>query len=90
MVKNLPAKAADTRAAGLIPESGRSPGGGYGNPLQHSRPRNSMDGGAWRATVHGLQELHTTWQLNHHHHLSAWLCLVLFRGFSFGVWDLVP
>ena len=33
MVKNLPASAADTRDAGLIPESGRSPGVGNGNPL---------------------------------------------------------
>ena len=54
MVKTLPAKAADTRAAGLIPESGRSPGGGYGNPLQYSCLRNSMDRGAWQATVHGV------------------------------------
>ena len=53
MVKNLPEKAADTRAAGLIPELGRSPGGGYGNPLQYSCLRNSMDRGAWWATVHG-------------------------------------
>ena len=33
MVKNLPASARD---AGSIPESGRSPGGGHGNPLQYS------------------------------------------------------
>ena len=31
---------------GLIPESGRSPGEGNGNPLQHSCPENPMDGGA--------------------------------------------
>ena len=36
MVKNLPAKAGDTRDIGSIPGSGRSPGGGDGNPLQHS------------------------------------------------------
>ena len=35
MVKNLPASAGDTRDAGLIPRSGRSPGGGNGNPLQY-------------------------------------------------------
>ena len=36
MVKNLPAKAGDIKDAGLIPEFGRSPGGGHGNPLQYS------------------------------------------------------
>ena len=38
---------------GLIPESGRSPGEGNGSPLQYSSLVNPMDGGAWRATVHG-------------------------------------
>ena len=37
---------------GLIPESGRSPGEGNGNPLQYYCLENSMDRGAWRATVH--------------------------------------
>ena len=36
MVKNLPVNAGDMRDAGLIPELGRSPGGGHGNPLQYS------------------------------------------------------
>ena len=36
MVKNLPANAGDTRDLGSIPGSGRSPGGGHGNPLQYS------------------------------------------------------
>ena len=39
---------------GLITESGRSPGGGNGNPLQYSCLGNSMDREAWRATVHGV------------------------------------
>ena len=38
---------------GSIPESGRSPGEGNGNPLQYSFLENSMDRGAWQATVHG-------------------------------------
>ena len=46
MVKNLPASAGDTKDAGLIPGSGRSPGGGYGNPLQCSCLENPMDRGA--------------------------------------------
>ena len=42
------------RDARSFPGSGRSPGGGNGNPLQHSCLENSMDRGAWRATVHGV------------------------------------
>ena len=52
--KNLPANAGDTGDAGLIPGSGRSPGGGHGNPLQYSCLETPMDRGAWRATAHGL------------------------------------
>ena len=37
---------------GLIPQSGRSPGGGLGNPLQYSCLENPMDRGAWQTTVH--------------------------------------
>ena len=39
---------------GLIPASGRSPGGGNGNPLQCSWLENPMDREAWWATVHGV------------------------------------
>ena len=38
---------------GSIPESGRSPGEGNGNPLQYSCLENPMDEGAWEAAVHG-------------------------------------
>ena len=60
MVKNLPAHAGDTGDVGLIPGSGRSPGGGDGSPLQYSCLENSMDRGAWQATVHGVAELDMT------------------------------
>ena len=43
-----------TRDAGSIPGSGRSPGGGNGNPPQYSCLGNPLDRGAWRATVHGV------------------------------------
>ena len=43
---------------GSIPELGRPPGGGNGNPLQYSCLENSMDKGAWWATVHGLSDQH--------------------------------
>ena len=49
-VKNLPAYAGNTIASGSISGSGRSPGGGNGNPLQYSCLENPMDRGAWRAT----------------------------------------
>ena len=39
---------------GLIPGSGRSPGGGSGNPLQYSCLENSMDRGVWWIIVHGV------------------------------------
>ena len=52
VVKNLPANAGDIRDMGLIPGSGRSPGGEHGNSLQCSHLENPMDRGAWRATVH--------------------------------------
>ena len=39
----------------LIPESGRFPREGNGNPVHCSCQDNPMDRGAWRATVHGLQ-----------------------------------
>ena len=58
-VKNLPANAGD---AGLIPGSGRSPGGENGNPLQYPCLGNCMDRGAWWAIVHGVAKSRT--QLN--------------------------
>ena len=50
MVKKPPASAGDVGDVGLIPGSGRSPGGGDSNPLQYSCLENPMDRGAWRAT----------------------------------------
>ena len=51
VVKNPPANAGD---ASSIPESGRAPGGGNGNPLQCSGLEKPMDRGAWGASVHGV------------------------------------
>ena len=52
MVKNLPATTEDIRKADWILRSGRSPGGGHGNPLQYSCQENPLDSGTWQATVH--------------------------------------
>ena len=51
--------AGNTGDAGSIPGWGRSPGGGYGKPLQHSCPENPRDRGAWWATVHGVSKSQT-------------------------------
>ena len=61
VVKNLPANAGvrDVRDEGSIPGSGKSPGGGHGNPLQYSCLENPMDRGNWWATVHRVAESQT-------------------------------
>ena len=60
VVKNPPINVGDIRDKNSIPGSGRSPGGEHGNSLQYSCLENSMDRGAWQATVHGVKELGTT------------------------------
>ena len=59
VVKNPPAMQETGRNAGLIPGSGRSPVGGYGNPIQYSCLKNAMDRGTWWATVHGVTKSQT-------------------------------
>ena len=59
VVKSPPANAGDAKDAGSIAVSGRFPGGGNGNPLQHSCLENSMDRGAWRAAVQGVTKSQT-------------------------------
>ena len=59
VVKNMPTKVGDARDTGSIPELGISPGVGCGNPLQYSCLEDSMDRGAWWATVHGVTKNHT-------------------------------
>ena len=54
MVKNLPAITGDPGDSGSIPGSGRSPGGGIGNPRQYSCLENPKDRGARWTTVHGV------------------------------------
>ena len=59
VVKTPPTNVGDAREAGSIPGSGRSPGGGHGNPLQYSCLENPMDRGAWRAIVHDIAKSQT-------------------------------
>ena len=56
VVKNPPANAGAAGDTASTPGSGRSPGGGPGNPLQYSCLENPMDRGAWRATVYGVEQ----------------------------------
>ena len=90
-VKNPPASPRDV---GLIPESGRSPGEGKGNPLQYSCLENPMDRGAWRAAVHGVagigQDLATKQQMlmlffmSKVHKIEGWV------GKKSGFWRFQP
>ena len=55
----IKASACNVGDLGSISGSGRSPGEGNGNPLQYSCMENSMDRGAWQATVHGIKKSQT-------------------------------
>ena len=75
MLKNPPANVGEV---GSIPGSGISPGEGNGNPCQYSCLENSMDRGAWWATVHGVAKSRT-WlkQLNNSINFTLLCCAVL-------------
>ena len=59
MVKNLPANEGDAKDAASIPGLGRAHRVGNNNPLQYSCLENSMDRGAWQATVHQVTRSQT-------------------------------
>ena len=69
VVNSLPANAGDVRGTGYIPGSGRSPGGGHGNPLQYSCLKNPMNWGAWQAAVHRVAQSRTRLKWFHMHAL---------------------
>ena len=76
MVQNQPAMQEDP---GSIPGLGRFPGEGNGNPFQYSCLENSMDRGAWKATVNGVTESDMTEQTTHTHtHARKGVMLWLF------------
>ena len=75
VVKNPPASAGDVRDVGSIPESGRSPGGGHGNPLQYCCLENPMVRGVWWARIHWIAKCWT--QMKHfsmHPHIHLLTC----------------
>ena len=57
--KESACSAGDVGDSGSFPGSGRSPGGGHGNPLQCFCLENCMDRGSWRATVHRVAKSQT-------------------------------
>ena len=68
VTKNLPANAGDTEDMGSIPGSGRTPGEGNDTLLQYSCLENSMDRGAWWATVHGVTKSWSKLNIYRHTH----------------------
>ena len=68
VVKNPPASAEAAGDTGLIPELGRFPGGGSGNPLQYSCRGNPMDRGTWTAAVYSVTESDSTEHTHTHTH----------------------
>ena len=64
---NLPANTGDIRDTGTVPGSGRSPGGGHGNPAQYFCLENPIDREAWRTIVHRVAKSQTwlKWRITH-------------------------
>ena len=78
--KNPPANAGDAGDEGSIRGSGRSPGGGNGNPLQYSCLENPTDRGAWWAAVHGVAKSWTWLRTHTQTHMCDWITLLYSRN----------
>ena len=79
----------ETRDAGSVPGSGRSPGEVNSNPLQYPYLGNSMDRGTWQPTVHGVaEELDMTWELNNNILRVAFVTYVYKYYYNLGVPNL--
>ena len=81
--KESTCSAGDTGDSGSIPESGRSPGGGHGNPLQYSCLENLMNRGAWQATVRRVAKSWTQlkWLSTHTHVLTYLTQTIIWNRF---------
>ena len=82
VVKSPHANAGDIRDSGLIPGSGRFPGGRHGDSLQYSCLENPMDRRAWWATVHGSQRAGHNWSSLAH--VPYLISLLVEQGFPSG------
>ena len=82
MVKNPPANVGDTREAGSISGSGRSPEEGNGNSLQYSCLESSVDKGAWRARAQGISKSWTPLSTHAHTHTESIYLITFFLLFS--------
>ena len=80
VVENLPVLAGDARVLGLVPESGRSPRVGNGNPLQYSCLENSMGRGAWWATGYGVTKRWIPLSTHTHTHTHTYIYRERERG----------
>ena len=88
MIKNPPTNAGDMSSS---PGSGRSPGEGNGNPLQHSCIGSSMDRGTWGATTHGgCKQSDMTEQLGMHQWLGLQASTALGPGLITGQGTKIP
>ena len=74
------ASVCDEGDLGSIPGSRRSPGEGNGSPIQYSCLENSMDGGAWWATVHGVAKSQTRLSYFTSLHFTLLLCPFFWGG----------
>ena len=86
VAKNPPLSSGDLKYLGSIPELGRSPGGGHGNPLQYSCLENPMDRKAWPAQVHRVSKSWTgKRRLNKHtcSNLNEYSTMVIMSYFNF-------
>ena len=78
-LKEFACYAGDTWDPGLIPRSGRSPGGGHGNALQYSCLENPMDRGAWKAAIHRVTQSGTQLkQLSTHSFIHSFIYLFIY------------
>ena len=91
VIKIPPANAGDIRDTVLIPALGRSPGRGHSNPLQYSCLENTMDRGAWWATVHRIAKSQT-WlkRLSTHAACTGWRLGCLGWHLLGNIWEQDP
>ena len=77
--KQSTCNAEDAVDVGSTPGSGRSSGGGNGNPLQYFCLENPMDRGAWQATIHGVAKSQTRLSYTEHKHLKFHSCCSIWQ-----------